>query len=170
MQAAYDVAREAGVAEQVGLQLERLQGVIETTPEVVRLLKHPTMTVPRKLEATAELLDEELLPAVRDLLAVVVEHDRGEVLQVAGEVYREVADEAEGLVRARVTTALPLDGERASRIRAALARWLRAEVILEQETDPDIIGGVVVQIGDQVIDGGLQGRLERMRASLSAGA
>ncbi len=169
MQAAYDAAREAGVAEQVGRQLERLQSVARMVPELTRLLKHPTMTVPRKLEATAELLDEELLPAVRDLLALVVEHDRGEVLQVAGEVYREVADEAEGVVRARATTALPLDGERADRIRAALARWFGAEVVLEQETDPDIIGGVVVEVGDRVVDGSLRGRLLRMRAALAAG-
>jgi F0F1-type ATP synthase delta subunit len=46
MQAAYDAAREAGVAEQVGRQLERLQSVARMVPELTRLLKHPTMTVP----------------------------------------------------------------------------------------------------------------------------
>jgi len=169
MRAAFDAAREAGLAEEVGAQLERVQSLVQDTPELMRLLRHPAMSMPRKLGAVADLLAEEPLPVMNKLLEMVVEHDRGEVLQVAGEVYREVADEARGVVRAKVTTALPLHGEQAARLRGALVRWLNAEVVLEEEIAPDIIGGVRIEIGDRVIDGSLRGRLERIKASVTAG-
>lgn len=168
LRAAFEVAQQAGVAEDLGAQLQRLQTVVESTPELMRLLQHPTMALERKLQAVTDLLGEEPLPTLHQLLAALVEHNRGEVLQVAGEVYQEVADEALGLVRARVTTALPLERERAARLREVLAEWLDSDVVLEEHTDAEIIGGVVVEIGDRVLDGSLRGRLRRMTASLTA--
>ncbi len=168
MKAAFEVARDAGVTEELGAQLRRLQAVVENTPELARLLEHPTMALERKLQAVTDVLGEEPLPTLQELLETMIEHNRGEVLQVAGEVYREVADEALGIVRAQVTTALPLDRERAGRLREALAAWLNTKVVLEEEIDAEIIGGVVVEIGDRVLDGSLRGRLERMTASLTA--
>jgi len=134
----------------------------------MRLLQHPAMAPERKLQAVTDLLGEGLLPILHELLTTLVEHKRGEVLRVAGEVYQEVADQARGIVRVRVTAALPLDREQAARLRQVLAAWLDSEVVLEQHIDTDIIGGVVVKIGDRVLDGSLRGRLQRMTASLTA--
>jgi len=134
----------------------------------MRLLQHPTMAPERKLQAVTDLLGEAPLPILHELLATLVEHNRGEVLRVAGEVYQEVADQARGIVRVRVTAALPLDREQAARLRMVLAAWLDSEVVLEEHIDADIIGGVVVKIGDRVLDGSLRGRLQRMTASLTA--
>jgi F-type H+-transporting ATPase subunit delta len=169
MQAAHQAAREPGAADRVGAQLERLQSVVAAAPELMRLLKHPKMTMARKLRAATDLLGEELDPTAGELLKSLVQNSRQEALRVAGEVYREVADEAQGIARVGVTTAVPLDPARAERLREALQRWLGGRVVLEQQTDPDIIGGAVVQIGDRAIDGSLRGRLERIRASLADG-
>lgn len=169
MEAAHQAARQPGAAERVGAQLERLQSVVGAAPELMRLLKHPKMSIARKLQAATDLLGEELDPTAGELLKALIENGRQEALRVAGEVYREVADQAQGVARASVTTAVALDPARAERLREALERWLGSRVVLEQQTAPDIIGGAVVQVGDRAIDGSLRGRLERIRASLADG-
>ena len=168
MQAGFHAAEQAGVVQELGAQLARLQEAARHAPDLARLLQHPGMALERKLQAVADVLGAEPLPVLCELLRTIVEHNRAEILPAAGEVYREVWDEARGIVRARVTTALPLDRERAGRLRDTLGEWLDGTVVLEEHTDAGILGGVVVVVGDRVLDGSLRGRLDRMTASLTA--
>ena len=77
-------------------------------------------------------------------------------------------DEAQGGVRAFVTTALPLREDQAERLRRALGGWLGAEVVLDARVDPEIVGGIAVRVGDRLLDASLRGRLARARAQMVA--
>ena len=66
-----------------------------------------------------------------------------------------------------VVSAVPLDDEQAGRMREALARRFEREIELHNEIDPAVIGGAVVYAGDQVIDGSLRGRLQKLSGSLA---
>jgi F-type H+-transporting ATPase subunit delta len=69
---------------------------------------------------------------------------------------------------AQVTTAVPIDERQKAVIASRLARRLGKTVTLETKIDPAILGGVVAQVGDNVIDGSVRGRLERLRRTLTA--
>ena len=67
----------------------------------------------------------------------------------------------------RVVSAIPLDEDQAGRMREALARRFDCEIELDNEIDKSVIGGAVVYAGDQVIDGSLRGRLDKLSNSLA---
>ncbi|HSP65634.1 MAG TPA: F0F1 ATP synthase subunit delta, partial [Candidatus Deferrimicrobium sp.] len=75
-------------------------------------------------------------------------------------------DRDSGVVRAEVVTAVPVDADLQKRIGRALGEKLGAEVQTEVRQDPDIIGGLIIRIGDRVIDNSLRTHLEQLRAAL----
>ena len=82
-------------------------------------------------------------------------------------LFQQFREEAENRLRVRVVSAIPLDEDQAERMRAALARRFDCEIELDNEIDKGVIGGAVVYAGDQVIDGSLRGRLEKLSNSLA---
>jgi F-type H+-transporting ATPase subunit delta len=165
--AALEAAENAGVRDDLGRQLEALQAMIEAAPDVRRLLEHPVMTGERKLAAVAELLGEDPVKPLRDLIGLLIENDRLDVLEVADEVYQQLVDEAEGVLRAFVTTPVPMPQEQAQRLAEALSRWMETDVVIDASVDPETIGGIVVRVGDRVLDASLRGRLERILARMT---
>ena len=149
-------------------QLKLLQTAVGLAPDLPRLLKHPGVTLERKLEAVGVVLDEQLAEAVSDLVRLLVENDRVDALGVAGELCEEMSDQAAGAVRAFVTIAMPLPDSQAERLAAALSQWFAAPVRLTVNVAPGMIGGIAVRVGDRVLDASLRGRLLSIRESLVA--
>ena len=84
---------------------------------------------------------------------------------------RELADEERGVQRAVVTTAVELDAERLERVRQRIVSMTgRDRVELEAQVDPAILGGMVIRIGDQMLDGSTRARLQELRSSLERAA
>lgn len=167
--AALEAAERTGVAAELGAQLGRLSALSRASTDLDRLLAHPTLPLERKLEAVAALLGEAPVQPLRDLIALLIDNRRIAVLHGADEVFQELVDEAQGVVRAFVTTALPLRDDQARRLQAALHSWLGAEVVLDVRVDPATIGGIVVRVGDRLLDASLHGRLARAHAQMVAG-
>ncbi len=159
-------AERANVRDELGRQLAMLEAALETTPDVRRLLGHPRMSVDRKLQALSDLLDEEPVEPLRTLITVLIDNDRLAVLEVADEVYQQLVDEAEGVLRAYVQTPAPLAEAQSGRLAAALSGWLNQDVVIDAQVEPDLIGGIVVRVGDRVLDASLRGRLERIQARI----
>ena len=168
LRAAMQAADRDGVRDELGRQLAMMQAALEVSPDVRRLLGHPAMDLERKLAAVADVLGEPPVAPLRRLIALLIDNDRLAVLQVADEVYQELVDEAEGVLRAFVATPVPLGAEQSRRLAQALSRWLGQDVLIDAELDPELIGGIVVRVGDRVLDASLRGRLERIRARMVA--
>jgi F-type H+-transporting ATPase subunit delta len=78
----------------------------------------------------------------------------------------ELVDEDRGVLRAVVTTAVELDDERVQRVRDQIATRTGQQVEVETRVDPAVLGGMVIRIGDQLVDGSTRGRLRKLRESL----
>ncbi len=168
VQAALERAASQGLQEQLEEELKVLQMASGAAPELVLLLKHPTISAERKLSAVGAVLGAEPCGPVAELVGLLIENSRVDVLSVAGDLAEELADEVAGRTRAAVVTPLALAPEQAQRLQAALAGWLGSPVRLDARVDPDLIGGIVVKLGDRVLDASLRGRLERIGESLTA--
>ena len=83
------------------------------------------------------------------------------------ERYRALADAASGLTRVEVTAAVPLDQALEQDIRNTLSQRLGGSIHTTVRQDPSIIGGLIIRIGDRVIDGSLRTRLQQLRAALA---
>lgn len=161
--AAMRAAERGGVRDQLGRQLGALAAAMELSADPRRLLGHPSMDLERKLAAVGDMLGQPPVEPLRRLIALLIDNDRLEVLEAADEVYQQLMDEADGVLRAFVVTPAPLGDEQSRRLAQALSGWLEQDVVIDAEVDPELIGGIVVRVGDRVLDASLRGRLERIR-------
>lgn len=166
-QAAFEVARERGQVEGWLEELERLVDLLEGT-EAGAFLAAPQVP----FEAKQQFVDQALagfLPEVRNLVLLLVRRRRIRLLRRIFEEFSRLANEYRGVVVAEVTSAVPLeDADKAVVIRQ-LSELTGKRVILRTHVDPSILGGLIVRVGDKLIDGSVRTRLERLRETLIRG-
>jgi len=102
----------------------------------------------------------------QNLLRALIENDRIAALPEIHEIFEELKNEREGIVDAVITSAYPLDGGQLAEIVAVLENRFKRKVRPQVETDANLIGGARMQIGDEVIDGSVRGKLAGMAAAL----
>jgi F-type H+-transporting ATPase subunit delta len=105
---------------------------------------------------------------VLGLLNILVEKRRELLLDNIVEEFDRYRDRHEGRVQASVTTARKLDADLAEALRAALEQQTKKKVVLTERIDPNVIGGIRVNLGDSVLDGTLRRQLQDMRRTLAA--
>lgn len=132
---------------------------------LVAAFQNPAVGVTRRVEL-AKLLAPELRPETENLLRLLVEHHRTRYMHEIREAFERLADEASGIVHAAVTTAIDLDPDDRKRYEQELARKLGRKVSVTFVTDPAVVGGATIQIGDHLIDGTVRTQLARLRQEL----
>ena len=95
-------------------------------------------------------------------------NNRLDLLAAIVAAYRDLLDKRAGRIRVMVRTAVPLSEAQKNELRQTLAASLHKEPILILRTDPDLLGGMVVQVGDKVYDTSVRARLESLRTQLTA--
>jgi F-type H+-transporting ATPase subunit delta len=105
---------------------------------------------------------------LRNFLGVLNQNNRLGLLRAIAAAYRKLRDEAAGRVRVTVTSAVALSDDQLTKLKTTLAGRLDAEPVLDARTDPDLLGGLVVQVGDRVYDSSVRTRLDSLRTHLMA--
>jgi F-type H+-transporting ATPase subunit delta len=102
----------------------------------------------------------------QNFVRILIENDRLDLLSEIRALYEELKDEREGIVNARISTAFPLDEAQVSALVAELERYFKRKVKPQVIVDKQLIGGVRMQVGDEVIDGSVRGKLITMAGAL----
>ena len=135
-----------------------------------RALANPSIALETRT-ATAKALFGPLVGAkVQNLLGLMLRRGRIEELPRLAAEFRRLDDERRGITRATVTSAMPLSEDEVRALTDRLQSSTGGRVELEQDVDPSLLGGVVVRLGDRLIDGSVRNRLERLRNQLVSGA
>jgi F-type H+-transporting ATPase subunit delta len=163
-QAYFDLARSERTIPQ---RRDDLARAVETlsSPEVADALANPRLGLTDRTRLALAVLDGVAEPA-RNLVRLLIERNRLGVLGELVETYDVLSDRESGVVRADVTTAIPVDDELRSHIGRALGERLGADVQTEVRQDPAILGGLIIRIGDRVIDDSIATRLQQLRTAL----
>jgi len=143
-----------------------LAGRIASDETFSALLENPRISSAEVVRLITETAEDVLNDRFRGYLDVLAENDRLGLLPEIGRLFRILREDAEKRLRVRVVSAVPLDDEQSNRLRDALARRFERTVELENEIDAGVIGGAVIYAGDEVIDGSLRGRLQRLSGNL----
>jgi F-type H+-transporting ATPase subunit delta len=136
---------------------------------ILDVLANPAIALDQRLDVTQRAF-AKLSQPVRNLILLLVRRGRIEQLPRVAAEFARLDDERNGLTHATATSAAPLGTEEVRAIAARLEQLTGSHVSLETNVDPGILGGVVVRIGDRLIDGSVRGRLERLRNQLASGA
>jgi len=164
--AAFELAQADG-ALAAWSDMLALSGAMVAEPELERLLESPQVGNDRVVAVMADAAGERFDKRFRDYLSVVASNGRLALLPQIGERFRELREAAEKRLSVRVVSAVPLDEAQAARLREALSNRFEREIELHNEIDAGVIGGAVVYAGDQVIDGSLRGRLQKLSSRLA---
>ena len=162
--AVMSVSKEAGKMEQVLDELDSFTDAMSKLNSVRQALESPRVATPEKLEiidkiaSSAKCSDE-----FRRFLKVLIEKGRFDCLfavrQSAQKMYQDMA----GQVEAKVITAEEIDDQLRNKIAKKLSTFLGKDVLVKTSVDPDIIGGMVVRVGDTVFDSSVANELKRVR-------
>jgi F-type H+-transporting ATPase subunit delta len=137
--------------------------------ELEGALANPAIPLDQRIAAGEEVF-ASLSQPVRNLILLLVRRRRIEQLARVAAEFRRLDDRRRGIVHATATSAAPLEPDDVRAIVARLEGMTGGTVELETAVDPDLLGGVVVRVGDRLIDGSVRGRLERLRHQLASGA
>ena len=146
-------------ATQVGNELFTLGRAVSDNPQLRDALSDPGRSTQDKAALLDRLLEGKALPATVTLAKQSLAGSYGTV-EAALDAYRTLAAEVQGEGVATVTVAAPLTDDQAARLTAALGRIYGRKIHANVVTDPAVLGGVKVEIGDDVIDGSIANRLD----------
>ena len=163
-QAIFDLALENNQVEQWGNDLAVVAEAFQDA-EFTALMKHADMSSANKLAATASVL-AGVNAMVRNLVDLLVSKNSVDTIAGVYTGYTELLDRHLGRQRVEITTAVPLESAETERISAFVAGLARQEVVLTTKVDESIIGGLVIQIGDRLLDGSTKARLDGLRNKL----
>ncbi|MGE3271666.1 MAG: F0F1 ATP synthase subunit delta [Chloroflexota bacterium] len=165
-EAAFAVARDTNQLDAWREALDQASSLYENHAAEL-FLTSPVVPSEKKQGVLAALLPG-VSPEVQRFLAILAHRDRLELVPEVASVFRRLVNEHRGIAVAEITTAVPIDDRQKAVIASRLGRRLGKTVVLEEHVDPSILGGVIAQVGDNVIDGSIRGRLERLRRTLTA--
>jgi F-type H+-transporting ATPase subunit delta len=165
--ALFEMAQAEDVVRRIEEELFRLRELLKKNPELLQFLRDPNVTREGKRKALAELFEGRVHPLTLNALLTLADQDRGNRVLRVIEEFLTIASAARQKVTGEITTALPLDAALLQRLTAELSRVTGKNVELFQRSDPAILGGVIVKIGDQIIDGSLRRKLNQMKERLA---
>jgi F-type H+-transporting ATPase subunit delta len=167
-QAIFELALEN---DQVGHWAEDLALVAEAfrDPQFAALLKHADVAAAEKLRATAAVL-AGVNPLIRNMVDLLVSKGQVDAIPGAYTGYTELLDQHLGRQRVEVTSAVQLEDAEIERVNRFVAELVQREVVITTRVDESILGGVVIQIGDRLLDGSTQARLDHLREQLHSNA
>lgn len=160
-------AEQAGRLDSVEDELFRTARIVAGSPQLRVALSDLSAPLESRAALIEGLLDGRTTEETRRLVRQAVTSPRGRTFDRILTEYGEVAAERRSRLVATVTASVPLTEEQRSRLAAVLARTYGHEVHLNVEVDPDVIGGIRVAIGDEVIDGSVLSRLDDARRRLA---
>ena len=167
--AIFQLARETGVEEETGRELEQFFSIYRGS-DLEKVLINPAFAAAtRKDILTRVIQSQQLSPLTIKFLSLLLERDR--LMELAGIVscYRRLLNEAKGRVEARVVSSSTLETAVVEQLRERLRGLAGKDVLLQQETDPSLLGGLLVELEGKVYDGSIRSQLEKMKQRIARG-
>jgi F-type H+-transporting ATPase subunit delta len=167
-EAIFAIARENNTIDRT---LEDVQGIASlfSKRKLAYLLNEPKIPTQRKEQAIRQALESKVLRTSLNLALLVVQRELVEAMpNIARELAQLVLDYKNQAI-AEVTTAAPMDERQLGQVRQALENRTGKTILMQTKVQPEILGGVIARVGDQVIDGSIRHRLATLKQQLLTG-
>jgi F-type H+-transporting ATPase subunit delta len=168
-QAVFNLGKERGTLDAWQGDLALLASIVDDS-RIASYLTNPSVAADKKIAAIESAIDNwNVQPETRNLARMLVERDRVGLVPEIRELFDDQVRAEHGIAVAEVTSAERLNEAEQDLIREKLESLTGKKVQLALRIDPSIIGGIIIRIGDQVIDGSVRNKLEKLRSRLAAG-
>lgn len=164
--ALFDLGRERNQVEELGQDLERVLKTMETSRDLRALWEHREVAPRLKRALLQQYFAGKVSDLVLNFLYVLIAKRREAWLPRIYEQYINLADEALGRVEVEVRSAVPLADDMMGGLEKRLSKRLGKQIKFVRRVDPALLGGLVLRVGDVLMDGSVRTRLKRMRQRL----
>lgn len=164
------IGKEDGQTETYRKELAEFTRLLEHEALLAQTISNPLYNAASREKVLGQVVARMQLSRVMSSFLLLL-FAKGRIGFVASinDFYQKLADELKGVARARLVSAMGLSADTVEKIRTALSQLTGKKVVLDMAEDPSLIGGVVTQIGDLVLDGSIKTQLLNMRESLKRG-
>ncbi len=162
----YDLAVSEDLSDQVMKEMEAVQNLFAEYPDYVRLLLEPSIPKKERLGLLDQAFGDALHPYLLNFLKILTERGILREFRSCEKCYRGLYNEAHGITEANVVSAVELDPERQEKLKKRLEEMSGKQVILHVRTDPQVLGGIRVEMEGKLYDGTVRGRLSDLRRKL----
>ncbi|MBP2629059.1 MAG: synthase subunit delta [Firmicutes bacterium] len=165
-QAVYELAVEKDMLDVVEKELLLVESTITSYADLATLLYHPQVLAQAKKEIIRKIFGQDVNDFVLTFLLLLLDKRREAALPAIIAEYVKIANQARNIVKAEVTTALPLAESQHAALVKKLSLVTGKTVVLTTELDQTIIGGMIIKIGDKLIDGSVVRQLATLKNAL----
>lgn len=170
-QALLSLAQSQNLLDQVEQDVNSVLDVLKESEDLNRFLASPLFNVEEKKTVLQQILGDSVHPYVRNFLLLLVDRRRIVFLEGILKQFQQLVRELNQAVLAEVTSAVDLNDDQKQAIREKVVALTGAQhVDLDVKLDSDLLGGVIIRVGSQVIDASLRGQLRRISLRLNSAA
>jgi F-type H+-transporting ATPase subunit delta len=164
--ALFNVALERNETDAVAQNLADVTSTVTQSPQLMGVLHHPRVTRQKKQEILATVFHDQVRPDVEHLLLMLVEKDRADIIPNVASEFARLLDEHRKEADAEAISAVPLSSEQQAHLENQLQAATGYKVRLKTRVDENILGGLIVRVGDKLIDASVATQLAQLRNKL----
>ena len=169
--ALYAHADDVRELDAVVQEMESLGRLIDATPDFRRLIESPLIDIATAIKAANAVLEAQgFSKPVRDFVGVIASNRRLSALRAIVGAFASLVATRRGIITAHVATAHPLNDVQRQQLRARLIEAGYNNVNIDEQIQPDLLGGLVVKIGARLYDTSLKSRLQRLQYAMKGAA
>jgi F-type H+-transporting ATPase subunit delta len=161
-----EIAAKKGLMERIEKDLALVSDVITKHGKLEKTLFHPSITRNEKKKLIKKVFGASVSDLMVNFLNLLVDRRRERIVEFLPAIYKETVDASKGVINARVTTVAPLTESQMSGLKKRLDKLTGKNVEIEVVQDPQILGGILIRVGNKMIDGSIAGRLKNLRTRL----
>ncbi|WP_101772515.1 F0F1 ATP synthase subunit delta [Peptostreptococcus faecalis] len=165
-QALFELADEQEITSQVYSEILDLENLIDSNESLYDALRSPFVTRNEKKNVMKEIVYGKVSSISYNFFMVLIENTRTSELSDIVVEYKTLLNDKNNILEGTVTSAIALSSEDISKLETKLSAMYNKKVVLTNKIDKDILGGVLVRIGNEEIDGSVKSRLDDLKQSL----
>ena len=166
-QAIYEITAELSRVDEAEQQLKLIYSVLSEHSDLYCLIYHPLVPASAKKKIIRQIFGRELDKSVKNFLLLLIDKRRESALPAIIQAYIRLAHEARNIAEAEVFTAKQLNQDQLNGLIAKLSKITGKTIVLKTAVDQKLLGGVVIKIGDKLIDGSIAHQLKRLKTALT---
>jgi F-type H+-transporting ATPase subunit delta len=168
--ALFDTAVKSNALDRVEEDLKGVHQIFRSVPTIGRALGAPTIAASRKKQLMEQAFGQRVSPLTLRFLTLALDRRRQDILRDIYPEFVRLANQARNILPVTVQSAVPLTDPERDQLVQSLAARTGKTIRLSVDVEPALIGGMIVRMGDTVIDGSVRSKLQQLHQRLAAGA
>ena len=166
-EALFELAIEKNELESIAEQVNVLANAFAENPELVKLISHPKISKEEKINVIETIFKGRMSDDIVGFLVIIVEKDRGSEIEDILKLFQAKVREYKKIGVALVTSAIELSTEQKQKVEQKLLQQTAYESFeVEYKVDASLIGGMIIRIGDRVVDSSIRSKLDNLTKEL----